>query len=317
MSIHKKFKPYPGYEPLWKLHMDQNPKGDGESNDEFLNEIKKMFSFDCPENIAVTDRNVPGIKNAPDVRIRIYEPRNSENLPAIINIHGGGFVSGGLNNDDNRIVRLMKYVKCKVISVDYRLSPVNIFPDALEDCYAVLSHIYNNHIEFGIDQKRIAVLGTSAGGCLAASLCLYSRDHDGPKIVFQVLNYPTLDYLANTGSSLQYFDDNPLINGRKMSSVWRMYIGGFDGTLPSYYAVPSLARDLSGLPPTYVIACEYDPLRDESIEYARRLLSFSVQTQLVVIPGVPHGYDLINSELTEWSVKGISIALNQHFRIKS
>ncbi|MCD4713913.1 MAG: alpha/beta hydrolase, partial [Clostridiales bacterium] len=118
-------------------------------------------------------------------------------------------------------------------------------------------------------------------------------------------------------SSLQYFDDNPLLNGRTMSTIWKMYLGGFNGTLPSYYAVPSLARDLAGLPPTYIIACEYDPLRDESIEYARRLLSFSVQTQLVVIPGVPHGYDLIHSELTEWSVQGISIALNKHFRIIS
>lgn len=317
MSIHKKFKPYPGYEPLWNLHMDQKPNDNGGNNNEFLKELNKMFSFDCPENIAVFDRNIPGINDAPDVRIRIYEPINSEILPVIINFHGGGFVSGGLNNDDNRIVRLMKYVRCKVISVEYRLSPGNIFPDALEDCYAVLTHIYNHHDEFGIDQERVAVMGTSAGGCLAASLCLYARDHDGPNIVFQILNYPVLDYLANTESSLQYFDDNPLLNGRNLSSIWKMYLGGFDGTLPSYYAVPSLARDLSGLPPAYIIACEYDPLRDESIEYARRLLTFSVQTQLVVIPGVPHGYDLINSELTEWSVNGISIALNKHFRIIS
>lgn len=312
MSIQKKFNPYPGFERLWDLHMDQNP-GESEKNSEFLNELKKIFVFKCPENIAVYDRNVPGLGGAPDVPIRIYEPKDSDILPVIINIHGGGFVSGGLNNDDNRIVRLMKYLRCKVISIDYRLAPEHVFPAALEDCYAVLSYVYEHSETFGVDKEKIAVYGTSAGGCLAAGLCLYSRDQKGPDIVFQVLNYPTLDYMSNTGSAIQYFDDNPLINGRGMSNVWGLYLGGFNGTLPSYYAVPSLARDLSGLPPTYVIACEYDPLRDESIEYAKNLMTFAVQTQLVVIPGVPHGYDLIESELTEWSVQGIAIALNKHF----
>lgn len=293
--------------------MDQNPSGDGEQNRAFLQELKTLFNFNCPENIAVYDRSVPGINGAPNVNIRVYEPKDSEILPVIINIHGGGFVSGGLNNDDNRIVRLMKYVKCKVISVDYRLAPEHVFPSALEDCYAVLKHVYENEEVYGIDKNRIAVIGTSAGGCLAAGLCLYARDHHGPIVTFQILNYPTLDYLSSTVSALQYFDDNPLLHGRNMSGVWKMYLGGFDGTQPSYYAVPSLARDLSGLPPTYIVSCEYDPLRDESIEYARRLLSFAVQTQLVVIPGVPHGYDLIQSDLTEWSVQGIAIALNKHF----
>lgn len=302
MINYTKFKPYPGFEPLWNLHMDQNS-------------LKKLFEFKCPENIAVYDRSVPGIDGAPDVNIRIYEPKMEMDavLPVIINIHGGGFVSGGLNNDDNRIVRLMKYVKCKVVSIDYRLAPKHVYPAALEDCYAVLSYVYNNAEKLGVDHNRIAVIGTSAGGCLAAGLCLYARDHNGPQVLFQVLNYPTLDYLANSTSSLQYFDDAPLLNGRNLSGTWKLYLGGFNGELPTYYAVPSLARDLSGLPSTYVITCEYDPLRDEGIDYARRLLSFSVQTQLVVIPGVPHGYDLIDSDLTEWSVQGLAIAFNKQF----
>lgn len=307
-----KFKPHPGYEVLWDLHMDIEGRAAGEETD-FDKKLREFFYFERPEGMEIYDSSVPGLDGAPDVPIRVYKKPDEKNAPLVIDIHGGGFVSGDLDNDNIRSARIVENVPCTVISVGYRLAPESVFPAALEDCYAVLQYAYDHAEEFGIDRDRIALFGTSAGGCLAAALCLYVRDKGGPKISLQVLNFPALDYLANTTSALQFFEDAPLVQGKGLSGAMKQYLGGFDGTLPSYYAVPALARDLSDLPPACVITCEYDPLRDEGIDYARRLMEFAVPTELYSLPRVPHGFDLIPASLTNWIREGIYIAIRREF----
>ena len=95
--------------------------------------------------------------------------------------------------------------------------------------------------------------------------------------------------------------------------MWQQYLGGFDGSLPSYYAVPALARDLSDLPPACIVTCEYDPLRDGGIDYARRLMEFAVPTELYSLPRVPHGFDMIRAPLTNWIREGLYLSLRREF----
>jgi acetyl esterase len=305
-----KFNPHPGYEVLWNLDVETDVPGKKTTFDEKLDTI---INYHPPKGMEIYDAKVPGLHGAPDVPIRVFKQPGVKNAPLLLNIHGGGFVSGGCDRDNPRTAAFAWGVPCTVVSVEYRLAPKNVFPAALEDCCAVLAYAYAHPAEFGVDRDRIAVLGTSAGGAIAASLCLYVRDHGGPKIAMQVLNFPTLDYLANTKSVLQLYEGAPLVSGDGLSKVWGLFLGGFDGTLPSYYAVPALARDLAGLPPACVVTCEYDPLRDEGIDYARRLMEFAVPTELYSLPRVPHGFDLVPAPMTHWIREGIYNSLRREF----
>lgn len=303
---------HPGYEILSDFRMDLNSMATGEQDD-FAEKMQALKQFDLPEGIEVYDSSVPGLNKAPDVPIRVYKKIGAKKAPLLLMIHGGGFVSGDLDLDKKRASHFTEHVPCTVLCVGYRLAPKNVFPDALEDCYSALLYAHEHADELGIDNNRIAVFGTSAGGNIAAALCLYVRDKGGPKISMQVLNFPTVDYLANTTSAKQFFDGAPLLAGEGISNAMRLYLGSFDGTVPSYYAVPTLARDLSDLPPACVITCEYDPLRDEGIDYARRLMEFAVPTELYSMPRVPHGFDMVSAPLTKWIREGICIALRREF----
>lgn len=301
-----KVKLHPEYEVLENLPTDVKE----------VNKIIEPFKHcDVPVDIEIYDLKVPGINGEPDVPIRVYRKKGSSKAPLILGIHGGGFVAGNIDNDNVRDIGFVQNVPCTVISVDYRLAPKHIFPAQLNDCLAVLTYAYDNPDEFGIDREKIAIFGTSAGGAIAAGLCLYLRDHNGPKISMQILNFPALDYLANTTSATQLFDDVPMVRGNGLSDVWRLYLGGFNGSQPSYYAVPALARDLSGLPATFVVTLEYDPLRTEGMEYARRLMEFSVPTELYSLPRVCHGFDMVPGSLTLWIREGMYNSIRREFNM--
>lgn len=292
------YRPHPGYEMLFGLDLGLN-SSDSENN---VSKIVRdfMLNFKLPENIEMFDLNVPGKGNDPEVPIRVYRNKGAKNRPLVLNIHGGGFVSGDLDNDNIRASVIAKNVPCTVVSVGYRLAPESVYPAQLNDCLAALEYAVDHADELGIDTDNIGLFGTSAGGCIAAGLALYLRDHNGPKVKAQVLNFPALDYLQTSTSSQQNFTGAPLVSGDGLAGVWKLYLGGFEGNDPSYYAVPALARDLAGLPATCMIVNEYDPLRDEGIDYARRLMDFAVPTELYSLPRVPHGFDLVPEPLTDW-----------------
>lgn len=301
-----KFYPHPGYEALWNLP---------DSMTETQKILKSFNNSILAEDMESFDTQVPGLNGAPDVPIRVIRHRESKNAPLVIDIHGGGFVSGDLDLDDPRNIPCAEKVPCTVISVAYRLSPQSVFPAALEDCYAVLAYAHGHPEEFGIDPQKIAVFGTSAGGAIAAGLCLYARDKHGPKVSALVLNFPTIDCLNTTTSMSQFAGRVPMFKESDGPSVWDLYLGGFTGDSPSYYAVPSLARDIAGMPPTCVVACEYDPLRDEAIDFARRLMKAEVPTELYVLPRMTHGFDLVPANLTVWIREGIYNSLRREFKM--
>ncbi|MFE9453956.1 alpha/beta hydrolase [Streptomyces sp. NPDC006739] len=244
-------------------------------------------------DIAVIKRDVtvPGSHGSPDVTIRAYAPAEPDGLlPGLLFIHGGGFIMGSVEQFDATATRIAAEVGAVVVSVEYRLAPEDPFPAGLEDCYAALAWTAKSASELGIDPDRLGIAGESAGGGLAAAVALLARDRSGPALCFQYLGVPELDDRLQT-PSMRAYDDVPLWNSRATQVSWDCYLGdGRRGTADvSAYAAPARADDLTGLPPAFITACQYDPFRDEDIDYAKRLAQADVPTELVLYPGVLHG----------------------------
>jgi acetyl esterase len=246
------------------------------------------------EDVETEDRQVQGPEGAPEVPIRIYRPKphSDSALPAVFEIHGGGFMLGNIEMMESWCQRVSAEVGAVVVSVEYRLAPEDPFPAGLEDCYAALSWMAENAADLGIDPARIAVAGQSAGGGLAAALALLARDRGGPKICFQLLEIPELDDRLET-PSMTAFTDTPLWNRPNAEWSWRHYLGPDHEGEVSHYAAPARAQDLEGLPPAYVSTMEFDPLRDEGILYAMGLLHAGVSVELHSYAGTFHGSGLI------------------------
>ncbi|MEV3920151.1 alpha/beta hydrolase [Actinomadura coerulea] len=238
------------------------------------------------ERAVVEDRLVAG-----GVPVRIYRPRETP-APVLVYFHGGGFVTGGLENEHERCLRFAGEDGIAVVSVDYRLAPEHPFPAGFEDCYAATVWAHEHAEEFGGDAERVAVGGGSAGGALAAAVALRARDEGGPPLVFQMLLYPVLDDRMAT-PSMRAFTEPPLFNSGDVRHMWRHYLGG-RADVPAY-AAPARAEDLGGLPSAYVLVPEHDPLRDEGLAYAHRLIASGVPTELHHVPGACHGFDGIMS----------------------
>ncbi|MPZ95053.1 MAG: alpha/beta hydrolase fold domain-containing protein [Propionibacteriales bacterium] len=245
--------------------------------------------------LTVRDVHAPGADGAPDVALRLYLPEGTGGpVPAVYHIHGGGYVLGSVDLAHPRCVELARDLRGAVVAVEYRLAPEHPFPAGLEDCYAGLTWLAEHATELGIDPGRIAVHGESAGGGLAAATALLARDRGGPPLRFQLLAVPELDDRLST-HSMTIFTDTPRWNRPKAIVSWESYLGpGLRGTRDvSPYAAPARADDLSGLPPAYLSTMHFDPLRDEGIAYAARLIEAGVMVELHHYPGTFHGASAI------------------------
>jgi acetyl esterase/lipase len=178
------------------------------------------------------------------------------------------------------------------VSVEYRLAPETPYPGPLEDCYLGLRRTFEQAAELGIDPGCIGVMGVSAGGGLAAALCLLARDRGEVPLAFQLLDQPMLDDRQITPSSQEV--DLAVWSRNSNTFGWKAYLGdlyGRDQVPPT--AAPARATDLSGLPPTLVSVGAVDGFRDEDVEYAVRLNQAGVPTELHVYPGACHGFNLL------------------------
>ncbi|MCK7627388.1 alpha/beta hydrolase [Streptomyces sp. RS10V-4] len=239
------------------------------------------------DRVAVADLFVPG-PGGP-LRLRVYRPTTDGELPVILYLHGGAFVYGSPEAEEEHALRYAGEAEAVVVSVDYRLAPEHPYPAAADDAYAALTWLAAHAAEVGGDPRRIAVAGGSAGGNLAAATVLRARDLAGPRVVFQLLLYPVLDS-GMASASMRESTDVPILNRSATELAWRYYAPG-RGSSP--YASPLRAADLSGLPPTFLVVAEIDPLRDEGRRYAERLSAAGVTTELIQAPGAVHGFDLL------------------------
>lgn len=243
--------------------------------------------------VAFEDHDVaPRDGSGPDVKVRVHTPVGVEGpLPCVYAIHGGGYVVGTYESDDARFDNWCVNHRCIGVSVEYRLAPETPYPGPLEDCYAGLRWTTEHAVELGIDPARIGVLGTSAGGGLAAALALLVRDRGELALAFQLLECPMLDDRQQTPSS--QIEDLPIWSRHSNEFGWRSYLGPLYGAadVPAY-AAPARATDLAGLPPALVNVGGADGFRDEDIDYALRLGQAGVPTELHVYPGAPHGVQL-------------------------
>jgi acetyl esterase/lipase len=246
------------------------------------------------KGVTSEDRRIPGPEGAPEVAIRIYRPEKQTGvLPALLWIHGGGYMLGNIEQEDILVKKLTLAGDCVVVSVDYRLAPENPFPAPLEDCYAALKWLAAHAKELNIDKKRIAIGGASAGGGLTAGLALLARDRNEVNIVFQYLIYPMLDDRTTKPASATCPD--ALFWTRESNLIgWKSYLGCKPGGKnTSCYASAPRATDLTGLPPAYIAVGELDLFAQEDIDYAQRLIQACVPTELHVYPGVCHAFDMM------------------------
>ncbi|MEM7118670.1 MAG: alpha/beta hydrolase [Chloroflexota bacterium] len=261
---------------------------------QFLDGMLAAMADQIPDipGVAVSDHHAPGCDGDPEVFVRVYQPETRPNsLPALLWIHGGGYVLGSVAGDDPKAKGLALTLNCVVASVEYRLAPEHPFPAPLEDCYAALKWLANNAGQFGINTSRIAIGGASAGGGLAAGLGLLARDRGEVNLCYQLLIYPMIDD-TNIEQAGPGVPDAPVWTRASNLIGWRSYLGqepGGEGI--SAYAAPARAEDVSGLPPTYIGVGTPDLFRDEDIAYAQRLMQAGVPTELHVYADGFHGFD--------------------------
>lgn len=247
------------------------------------------------EQLAATtieERFVPGPAGEPDVRLVVTRPRGvDDTLPVLLHMHGGAFCMGHPESFAGLEALWALGNRCVVVSVDYRLAPEHPFPAGPEDCYAALLWTAAHVDEVGGDPSHIVATGGSAGGALTAALCLMTRDRGGPAVAYQALMIPVLDDRLGQPSYAQAQEsegfDTPSAHG-----MWLHYLGeDYDRSRTSPYAAPARSEDLSGLPPAFVQTNGLDPLRDEGIEYAMRLMAEGIDVELYNAPGCYHGAD--------------------------
>ena len=266
------------------------------------------------------DQVVPGVVPGPagPIVVRIYTPKGGQAaLPGLVYLHGGGWARGSLQTHDIVCRSLANGAGCVVVSVDYRMAPEHRFPAAFEDSLAATRWVGEHAAELGIDPRRLAVGGDSAGGNLAAAVALAARDAGGPSLVHQLLIYPVTDYNFDTRS----YADNAegyMLTRAAMQHYWRLYLrDGSDGA--DFRASPLRARDFGNLPPALVITAEFDPLRDEGRAYADRLREAGTPVLYREYPGMVHGFVTSAGVLDagKQAVREAAAALKDAFRVPS
>lgn len=244
------------------------------------------------------ERTIPGQPGAPDLKIYVINAGKPGDplRPAILYIHGGGFVTGDAKPQISYYQELASKVDCVIVAVNYRLAPETRFPGSLEDNYAGLRWLHRNASALGVDGARLAVMGESAGGGHAAMLAIAARDRGEIPLAFQALIYPMLDDRTGSTRRMPRHLAPVIWNEQENRFGWASLLGVPAGSanVPNG-AVPARVENLRGLPPAFIGVGSIDLFIGEDIEYARCLIDAGVQVELNVVPGAFHGFDFIET----------------------
>jgi acetyl esterase len=222
-------------------------------------------------------------------RALVHRPKDAiAPLPCVVNFHGGGWVQGNPEQSAWLASHIAVRNRIAVISPSYRLAPEDLFPAGVDDCWASLTSIVDRAGELGIDPERIAVMGDSAGGNLAAVTALMARDAGGPALRAQVLIYPGVE-MYDRWPSEDRNAEAPVLTSRNMRAFARLYLGDQHGT-EDFRASPIRAASHAGLPKTLIITAEHDPLLDNGARYRDRLVEAGVPVRYVEQEGAIHGF---------------------------
>lgn len=241
---------------------------------------------------AIEDLTAPG--PAGPIPLRLYRPTDEVRPPALVYLHGGGMVMGSNHSFEPLARELACASGATVVAVGYRLAPESPPPAQFDDAYAATEWVSANAGDLCVDGDRLAIVGDSAGGSLAAAVALAARDHSGPRICAQVLLYPGLDRDMGA-ASITSMPDAPMLRHEDIVYMHELVDRG--GAPRDPYQVPAYATDLSGLPAAIVVTGACDPIRDWGERYAGRLRDAGVQTTVTRYPGMYHGF-LMRSDAT-------------------
>ncbi|KAF5010952.1 hypothetical protein FDECE_2915 [Fusarium decemcellulare] len=288
------------YDPEWhalagpklKAQGEVLPLHDVETRRLRYEQLFVSSSYTFPDNIEVNVHDTPPAEDGHQVQIyqvsKKDERKSGERTPAVLHIHGGGFISVHAKDVLPSLVSYVAESGIPFFSVDYRWAPEHPFPAPVEDCFKALQYLQSQADTLGIDPSRIAVMGESAGGGIAAGLAILARDRSlSPPLAKQILLYPMLDDRTVTDASggLAVFSVNDVITG------WTAYVGDDRGTdKVSPAASPARVTDVTGLPPLYLDVGQLDLFLGEDIDYAYKFLNAGIQTELHVYPGVIHAF---------------------------
>ena len=250
------------------------------------NPVTDLLLGGVATGVSVRDTTAVGADGS--IAVRVYRPTTFRGTPPLVVLmHGGGWTSGSLDTYDWLGSNIARDAGAVVASLDYRLAPGHRWPAAAEDSYAATVDLVGRGSELGADATRVAVVGDSAGGNLAAVVALMARDRSGPPITFQGLMYPVTD-LTMASPSIEENANAPILTKADMLAFREHYLHGQDPRHP--YASPLLADDLAGLPPALVQVAEHDPLRDDGLRYAAALQEAGVLVRTTTYFGMPHGF---------------------------
>jgi acetyl esterase/lipase len=244
----------------------------------------------------IEDRTVPGGPNGTDISIQIVRPPggSNETLPVVIYLHGGGWVLGNFDTHERLVRELANSVHAAFVFVNYTPSPEAKYPVSLEQAYAATKWVAQNGQTINVDSSRLAVVGDSVGGNMAAALTLLAKERAGPKIIFQVLFYPVTDASFDT-ASYDAFQEDYFLTRKNMKWFWDNYTSDKTNRKePTVSPLQASVEQLKGLPPALIINGEFDVLRDEGEAYAHKLIEAGVPVTGVRYHGTIHDFVMLN-----------------------
>lgn len=242
-------------------------------------------------SVTIETLEIPRPPGSP-LSVRVFRP---ENPPAasscLMWFHPGGQVLGTANDEDGYLAGIAAQIGCVVASVDYRLAPENPAPAAAEDGYLAYHHLVEHARDLGLNPEAVGIAGASGGGAIAATTAIMIRDRGVKQPLFLSLSYAMLDD-RNTSASSHAITDIGIWDRKTNILAWRAVLGDrADGADVPAYCAPARARNLQGLPPTFVAAAEFDVFRDEDLDFAARLAAAAVPVEVHLYKGAFHSWD--------------------------